>query len=84
MDRACRAALAALRFYKTAISPLLQPACRFLPTCSSYSVEAYTRYGFGKGSILTAWRLLRCNPFGSSGYDPVAWPPPGLAWLLKE
>ncbi len=78
-----RAALAALRFYKVAISPLLPPSCRFLPTCSSYAVEAYKRHGVARGTALTAWRLLRCNPFNPGrGYDPVAWPPPGLGWMF--
>ncbi len=78
-----RAALAALRFYKVAISPLLPPSCRFLPTCSSYAVEAYKRHGVARGTVLTAWRLLRCNPFNPGrGYDPVAWPPPGLGWMF--
>lgn len=46
-------------------------ACRFTPTCSNYAIEAYTNYGFFKGSILTIKRLFRCRPFGSFGYDPV-------------
>lgn len=104
-----RAALAALRFYKAAISPLLPPACRFLPTCSGalrrtlrrapgrnewgqscahwlhpacsnhsplqpfpppapvYSMDAFKQFGVGKGFVLTAWRLLRCTPWGNSG-----------------
>ncbi|KAF6249164.1 hypothetical protein COO60DRAFT_991937, partial [Scenedesmus sp. NREL 46B-D3] len=40
-------------------------------------------YGVAKGTVLTAWRLLRCNPWGPSGYDPTAWPPVGLAWLFR-
>ncbi|KAL4452362.1 hypothetical protein ABPG75_008024 [Micractinium tetrahymenae] len=76
------AALAMLRFYKSAISPLLPPACRFLPTCSVYAMEAYQRYGVGKGTVLTAWRLLRCAPWGNRGYDPVRWPPPGLEFAF--
>lgn len=73
-----KAALGALRFYKGFISPLLPNACRFLPTCSAYSMDAFQGHGVGKGFVLTAWRLLRCNPWGNSGYDPVRWPPPGL------
>ena len=71
------AALAALRFYKAAISPLLPPSCRFLPTCSEYAARAYREFGIGKGTVLTAWRLMRCNPLGGRGYDPPTWPPPG-------
>lgn len=54
-------------FYKNFISPLLPPACRFLPTCSQYGVQAIEEFGPTKGAILTAWRLLRCSPFGGKG-----------------
>lgn len=68
-------AIGALRFYKGFISPLLPPACRFLPTCSEYGVQAIEEFGTSKGVILIAWRLLRCSPFGGKGYDPPKWPP---------
>lgn len=45
--------------------------CRYTPTCSNYAIEAITQYGSFKGSILTIKRILRCNPFGGYGYDPV-------------
>ena len=45
--------------------------CRHQPTCSNYAVEAITYHGAFKGSMLTIWRLLRCNPFGTKGFDPV-------------
>ncbi|WIA19696.1 hypothetical protein OEZ85_005623 [Tetradesmus obliquus] len=48
-----------------------------------YSMDSYRAYGVAKGTVLTAWRLLRCNPWGPSGYDPTAWPPVGLAWLFR-
>ncbi|KAK9168407.1 hypothetical protein Syun_000547 [Stephania yunnanensis] len=67
------AALTMLRFYKREISPLLPNSCRYVPTCSEYSMEAYKRYGVVKGTVLTAWRLCRCNPFGGSGFDPPRW-----------
>ncbi|KAF0896940.1 hypothetical protein E2562_030787 [Oryza meyeriana var. granulata] len=51
-----------LKFYKREISPLLPSSCRYVPTCSEYSMQAYKRYGVAKGTILTAWRLCRCNP----------------------
>ncbi|KAL3685720.1 hypothetical protein R1sor_003742 [Riccia sorocarpa] len=66
-------ALALLRFYKREISPILPASCRYVPTCSEYAQQAYKKYGFVKGSILTAWRLARCNPLGSSGFDPPRW-----------
>jgi putative membrane protein insertion efficiency factor len=62
--------------YKELISPLLSPNCRFVPTCSSYGEEAIEKFGGYKGGILLAWRLMRCNPTGGSGYDPPRWPPP--------
>lgn len=72
------AMIEAVKFYKRSISPLLPPACRFLPTCSSYSIEAIQEFGPAKGFVLTAWRLMRCNPLGGSGYDPPRWPPPSF------
>ena len=80
----CRLAVSVLQFYKNVISPLLPPSCRYLPTCSAYAMDAYKEYGAGKGTILTAWRLMRCNPLGSSGFDPVRWPPPGLEWAFRD
>ena len=69
--------LDSILWYKTILSPILPKRCRFLPTCSSYGLEAIQRFGPWQGGLLTAWRILRCNPFGGSGYDPVMWPPPG-------
>lgn len=69
------AMVASIGFYKRFISPLLPPACRFLPTCSQYGVQAIEQFGPTKGAILTAWRLLRCSPIGGRGYDPPRWPP---------
>lgn len=65
-----------VKWYKNTLSPLMPPNCRFLPTCSSYSIEAIELYGPWKGGMLTAWRIIRCNPTGGSGYDPPQWPPP--------
>jgi len=63
--------LQVLRAYKWAISPLLPAACRYVPTCSEYAMEAVERYGALRGGWMAFVRLLRCHPFGSSGYDPV-------------
>ncbi|WP_221792015.1 membrane protein insertion efficiency factor YidD [Aquisediminimonas sediminicola] len=52
-------------------SAILPPSCRFAPSCSAYAIEAWTRYGAFKGSWLALRRILRCHPFGGSGYDPV-------------
>jgi uncharacterized protein len=63
--------IALLRFYKSAVSPMLPPSCRFVPTCSEYATEAIRRYGALRGSWMGARRLLRCHPFHPGGYDPV-------------
>ena len=60
-----------VRFYQLCISPLKPPCCRFTPTCSQYAIEAFRKHGAIKGLYLTIWRILRCNPWGGSGYDPV-------------
>lgn len=60
-----------IRFYQRFISPLLGHNCRFTPTCSEYAIQALMTHGAVKGSLLAAWRILRCNPFGRYGYDPV-------------
>jgi uncharacterized protein len=60
-----------LRFYKLSVSPLLPPACRFIPTCSEYMLEAVERYGALKGSWMGLRRLSRCHPFHPGGFDPV-------------
>ncbi len=59
-----------LRGYKRFISPMLGQNCRFSPSCSEYAMQAIQIHGAAKGSVLMAWRLLRCNPFGKVGYDP--------------
>jgi putative membrane protein insertion efficiency factor len=60
-----------LRAYKWAISPLLPTACRYVPTCSEYAMEAVERYGALRGGGMAFARILRCHPFGRGGYDPV-------------
>jgi putative membrane protein insertion efficiency factor len=57
--------------YRTLMSPLLAPRCRYYPTCSSYAVEAIRRFGVMRGLVLAGWRLLRCNPLSDGGFDPV-------------
>lgn len=65
------AVLALLRAYKWAVSPMFLPACRYVPTCSEFAMEAVDRYGVLRGSLMAAWRVLRCHPFAQGGYDPV-------------
>lgn len=64
-------ALKLIRGYKRFISPMLGTNCRFTPTCSEYAYDAISKYGIFKGGWLALWRLLRCNPWGGSGWDPV-------------
>ena len=64
-------ALQLLRAYKWIVSPMFAPACRYVPTCSEYAMEAVERYGAGRGGMMALWRLLRCHPFARGGYDPV-------------
>lgn len=58
-------------FYQRCISPFTPPSCRFTPTCSEYARQALKKHGPIKGLALAIWRILRCNPWGGSGYDPV-------------
>ena len=58
-------------FYKGALSPLTPPSCRFTPSCSTYALEAIRKHGPFKGLYLALRRILRCHPWGGSGYDPV-------------
>ena len=66
-----RAAAGFIGAYQALLSPTLPPACRFLPSCSSYARDALERRGLWRGGWLAARRLLRCHPFGGSGFDPV-------------
>ncbi len=66
-----RVLIALVKWYRRAISPLTPPSCRFTPTCSAYAIEALERFGAIKGSWLAVKRILRCHPWGGSGYDPV-------------
>ena len=60
-----------IKIYKFFISPVLGNSCRFAPTCSDYSIEALKTYGFLKGLFLSFKRIISCNPWGGSGFDPV-------------
>ena len=69
-----------IRLYQILISPLLPNSCRFTPTCSAYAIEALRVHGPFVGLWLTIRRIVRCNPWGGSGYDPV----PPRHWYKKK
>lgn len=60
-----------IKFYRTFISPMKPPSCRFAPTCSHYALEAIETHGSLKGGLLSAKRIAKCHPFHQGGYDPV-------------
>ena len=60
-----------IEFYRKNISPRKIPCCRFTPTCSAYAIEAIQKRGAFVGTLLSIWRILRCNPLCKGGYDPV-------------
>ena len=60
-----------IRLYQVTLSPFIGKRCRYVPTCSNYGIEAIGKYGLFKGGWLTFKRILSCNPWGGSGYDPV-------------
>lgn len=59
------------RFWQLGPSRILPPSCRYAPSCSEYAIQAIRKYGAVKGSWLATKRLMRCHPWGGSGYDPV-------------
>ena len=63
--------LALILFYRKCIGPYIPKTCRFEPSCSTYAIEAFRKWGPFKGLYLTVWRILRCNPFSHGGVDPV-------------
>ena len=67
-------AVSLISFYQHAISPWHAPCCRFVPTCSQYAKEAFATHGIGRAFLLTLWRLARCHPLCTGGFDPVPAP----------
>jgi uncharacterized protein len=61
-----------VRLYSRFVSPAIPRRCKYEPTCSAYALEALRVHGPLRGSVLAAWRVLRCNPFSHGGYDPVS------------
>lgn len=73
-----RVAILLVRGYQRVLSPLKPPTCRFLPTCSAYTIEALQRHGALRGGWLATKRICRCHPWGGHGYDPVPGDPPAV------
>ena len=69
MSLARAVVVAPVRFYQRAVSPALPQRCRYYPSCSHYAVSAIRRFGILRGLVLSAWRLLRCNPWSHGGVD---------------
>ncbi len=63
--------IALIKAYRRFLSPMLPRSCRFTPSCSLYTLQAIEKYGLLKGSLMGAWRVLRCHPFSKGGFDPV-------------
>lgn len=63
--------LAIIKFYQNFISPLLPSTCRYTPTCSDYAKQSLVKHGLIKGSFISIKRIIKCNPWGGNGYDPV-------------
>ncbi len=66
-----KTAIFIIKIYKYTISPMFPNTCRFYPTCSSYSIQAFEKYNPAKAAYLSIKRILRCNPFNPGGYDPL-------------
>jgi hypothetical protein len=73
--------MAMIRLYQLTVPRLLGPVCKYYPSCSHYGYEAIRVHGSVKGTLLTGWRILRCNPWSHGGVDPV---PPRGAWRIVD
>lgn len=71
-----RVLIKAVRGYQLVVSPWFAPTCRYYPSCSRYAIDALSTHGAVKGLVMSAWRLLRCNPWSRGGVDvvPAQWP----------
>ncbi len=67
----CKSLIKVIGIYQKYISPMFRDTCRFVPSCSAYSKLAFEKFGIFKGLYLSAWRILRCNPYCKGGIDPL-------------
>jgi uncharacterized protein len=71
MSWARRVAILPIALYRSFLSPLIAPRCKYEPSCSNYAIQAISEFGILRGVVLAGWRVLRCNPWSHGGYDPV-------------
>ncbi|GAB2476716.1 hypothetical protein GCM10027030_08580 [Luteococcus sediminum] len=76
--------IAFVRFWRAFISPYYGDVCKYYPSCSAYGLRALQERGAMVGSVLTVWRILRCNPWSSGGYDPVPGTPEAAQWQAEQ
>jgi hypothetical protein len=66
-----RLAVLPIALWRSFVSPVIAPRCKYEPSCSNYAIQAIQRYGILRGAVLAGWRVLRCNPWSHGGFDPV-------------
>ena len=66
-----RLAVLPIALWRSFVSPVIAPRCKYEPSCSNYAIQAIQRYGILRGAVLAGWRILRCNPWSHGGFDPV-------------
>lgn len=76
--------IAFVKFWRALISPLYGNVCKYHPSCSAYGLRALQTRGAMVGSLLTIWRILRCNPWSLGGYDPVPGTPEAAEWQARQ
>ena len=73
-----------IKAWRKFISPMYGDVCKYYPSCSAYGLEAVQTHGALRGSVLTTWRIVRCNPFSNGGYDPVPGTEAAYQWEIEQ